>query len=239
MITKRTITDYEPDFANGEVILIDKPYRLSSFSIVYKIRKAVGIQKVGHAGTLDPMASGLMIVCAGRAATREISNYSGLEKTYTGIITLGKTTPSFDVETDFDSEKGIDGITNEMIYTTAESFLGNSIQIPPMYSAVKQHGKALYHYARKGVVVERNPRNIVINRFEIKKIEMPDIHFEINCSSGTYIRVIADDFGKKLGCGAYLNNLRRTEIGNFNVNDAVDIYEFINFAKQFELVAAN
>lgn len=239
MITKKTIIDYEPDFPNGEVILIDKPYRLSSFSIVYKIRKATGVQKVGHAGTLDPMASGLMIVCAGRAATREISNYSGLEKTYTGIITLGKTTPSFDVETEFDSENGIDGITNEMIYTTAKSFLGNSIQIPPMYSAVKQHGKALYHYARKGVVVDRKPRSIVINRFDIIKIEIPDIHFEINCSSGTYIRVIADDFGKKLSCGAYLNNLRRTEIGNFNVKDAVDIYEFINFAKQFELVAVN
>ncbi len=237
MITKRTIIDYEPDFKNGEVILIDKPYRLSSFSIVYKVRKAVGVQKVGHAGTLDPMTSGLMIICAGRAATREISKFSGLDKTYTGIISLGKTTPSFDVETEFNSEKSIDGISNYMIEKTAESFMGVNLQVPPMYSAIKKKGKALYHFARKGVEVERNPRKILIKKFEITKIDLPDIHFEISCSSGTYIRVIANDFGERIGTGAYLKDLRRTEIGDFNVEDAIDIKEFVEYANNFELVA--
>ncbi|MEW6196229.1 MAG: tRNA pseudouridine(55) synthase TruB [Bacteroidota bacterium] len=241
MITKRTIIDYEPDFKNGEVILIDKPYRLSSFSIVYKVRKAIGVQKVGHAGTLDPMASGLMIVCAGRAATREISKYSGLDKTYTGIISLGKTTPSFDIETEFNpssaDEKSVDGISDCMIRKTAESFLGENLQVPPMYSAIKRNGKALYHFARKGVEVERSPRKILIKKFEITKIDLPDVYFEISCSSGTYIRVIANDFGARIGTGAYLKDLRRTTIGDFSVEDAIGIKEFVEYTNNFELVA--
>ncbi|MBI1936758.1 MAG: tRNA pseudouridine(55) synthase TruB [Ignavibacteriales bacterium] len=232
MITKKIADNYEPDFERGEIILIDKPLRLSSFSIVYKVRKAVAVKKVGHAGTLDPMASGLMIVCTGRA-TKEITSMMGLNKTYTGIISLGKTTPSLDSETEFDSEKSIDDITGEKILETAGKFLGGSLQIPPMYSAVKHNGKALYKFARKGVEVERKPREIFISKFDILKIDLPDVHFEISCSSGTYIRVIADDLGKKLGCGAYLKNLRRNTIGGFDVDDAFDIKEFIAYSNKF------
>lgn len=232
MITKNIADNYEPDFERGEIILIDKPLRLSSFSIVYKVRKAVAVKKVGHAGTLDPMASGLMIVCTGRA-TKEISSMLGLNKTYTGIISLGKTTPSLDSETEFDSENSINDITEEKILEAAGKFLGGSLQIPPMYSAVKYNGKALYKFARKGVEVERKPREIFISKFDILKIDLPDVHFKIGCSSGTYIRVIADDLGKKLGCGAYLKNLRRTTVGEFDVDDAFDIKEFIAYSTKF------
>lgn len=234
-MTKRTADSYEPDFEKGEIILIDKPLRLSSFSIVYKVRKAVGVKKVGHAGTLDPMASGLMIVCTGRA-TKEITSMVGLNKTYTGIISLGKTTPSFDSETEFDSEKSIDNITEEKILETAGKFLGGSLQIPPMYSAVKFNGKALYKFARKGVEVERKPREIFISKFNILKIDLPDVHFEIGCSSGTYIRVIANDLGKELGCGAYMKSLQRTMIGGYSVDDAFDIKEFVAYSNKFVAV---
>lgn len=230
MITKKISNDYVPDFLEGEIILIDKPIKRTSFDVIYKIRKAVNVKKVGHAGTLDPMATGLLIVCTGKK-TKEISSLIGLDKTYSGIISLGKTTPSFDLETEFDSEKDFDYVTEEMIYNTRNTFLGATTQIPPMYSAVKKNGKALYKFARKGIEVEREPRKIFISKFEINKIELPDIHFEITCSSGTYIRVIAKDFGEKLGCGAYLKALRRTRIGNYSVEDAFQIDEFLDYLK--------
>jgi len=230
MITKKISNDYVPNFLEGEIILIDKPFKKTSFDVIYKIRKVINVKKIGHAGTLDPMATGLLIVCTGKK-TKEISSFIGLDKTYTGIISLGKTTPSFDLETEFNSEKNFDYVTEEMIYNTRNEFLGTSTQIPPMYSAVKKNGKALYKFARKGIEVERKPREIFISKFEINKIELPDIHFEITCSSGTYIRVIANDFGEKLGCGAYLKSLRRTRVGNFNVEDAFQIDEFIQYVK--------
>jgi len=230
MITKKISNDYVPNFLEGEIILIDKPFKKTSFDVIYKIRKVINVKKIGHAGTLDPMATGLLIVCTGKK-TKEISSFIGLDKTYTGIISLGKTTPSFDLETEFNSEKNFDYVTEEMIYNTRNEFLGTSTQIPPMYSAVKKNGKALYKFARKGIEVERKPREIFISKFEINKIELPDIHFEITCSSGTYIRVIANDFGEKLGCGAYLKSLRRTRVGNFNVEDAFEIDEFIQYVK--------
>lgn len=232
MITKKISNDYVPNFVDGEIILIDKPFRKTSFDVIYKIRKAINVKKVGHAGTLDPMATGLLIVCTGKS-TKEISSLMGLNKTYTGIISLGKTTPSYDLETDFDSEKDFAYATEEMILNVRDTFLGKSIQLPPMYSAIKKNGKALYRLARKGIEVERNPREIFISKFDIKKIDLPDIHFEITCSSGTYIRVIAHDFGQKIGCGAYLKNLRRTQIGEFNVDDAFQIYDFIDYVKSF------
>jgi len=230
MITKKISNDYVPNFLEGEIILIDKPFKKTSFDVIYKIRKVINVKKIGHAGTLDPMATGLLIVCTGKK-TKEISSFIGLDKTYTGIISLGKTTPSFDLETEFNSEKNFYYVTEEMIYNTRNGFLGASTQIPPMYSAVKKNGKALYKFARKGIEVERKPREIFISKFEINKIELPDIHFEITCSSGTYIRVIANDFGEKLGCGAYLKSLRRTRVGNFNVEDAFQIDEFIQYVK--------
>lgn len=225
MITRKTTSDYEPQFESGEVVLIDKQLKKSSFDIVYKVRKATGVKKVGHAGTLDPMATGLVIVCTGRK-TKEITQLLTVEKTYTGIISLGRTTPSYDMETFYDTEKGFEGITEEMILGASKHFLGEQLQIPPMFSAIKKEGKALYHMARKGIEIEREPKQIFISSFDITKIELPNVHFEIACSKGTYIRVIANDFGKLLGCGAYLRELRRTKVGEFDVKDALTIDEF-------------
>lgn len=225
MITRETLDIYNPDFVTGEVILVDKQLYKSSFDIVYKVRKAINVKKVGHAGTLDPMATGLLIVCTGKM-TKQISQFRDLEKTYSGVITIGKSTPSFDVETEYVSEYDFSFVTENMILNTAKSFLGKSFQIPPGYSAVKHKGKSLYQFARKGVEIIKEPREIFISNFEILKIDLPEIWFEVTCSSGTYIRVIANDFGKKLGCGAYLSKLRRTKIGDFNVEDSITINEF-------------
>jgi len=234
MITKETTNFSGLDFAAGEAILIDKPLHYTSFQAVYHVRKSVKVKKVGHAGTLDPRASGLLIICTGKK-TKEITSFQDQEKTYTGTITLGKTTPSMDSETEFSEIKPIDGITTEQILTARDSFIGETLQIPPMYSAVKFQGKNLYKYARKGKTVEREPRKINITRFEIS-VNLPEISFEIDCSKGTYIRVIADDFGKKLGCGAYLSSLRRTKIGNHSVEDALSLDEFVERAKILEVV---
>lgn len=229
MITRKMVNDYIPDFLNGEALLIDKPIRKTSFDIVHRVRKAVNVKKVGHAGTLDPLATGLLIICTGRF-TKKISELSKLNKVYTGIISLGKTTPSYDLETEFDSVKEISGIDETIIYKTAKNFIGKSFQLPPMYSAVKKNGRALYKYARKGIRVERKEREIEVFRFDIKRIDMPDIHFEIEVTPGTYIRVIAHEFGQKIGCGSYLKTLRRTKIGPYSVEDAFGIEEFENFA---------
>jgi tRNA pseudouridine55 synthase len=234
-ITKKTITEYDPDFVAGEIVLIDKALRKSSFDCVYKVRKTIGVKKVGHAGTLDPNATGLVIVCTGRK-TKEISAVQSLDKIYTGIITLGKTTSSFDGEREFDSEKDYERITEANIFKTRDLFVGNISQMPPMFSAIKQNGQPLYKLARKGREVERESREVLVAKFEIVKIELPDIYFEIICSKGTYIRVIAHDFGQQLGCGAYLKELRRTQIGEFKVEDAFTLDEFKEFAKNYSLV---
>jgi tRNA pseudouridine55 synthase len=157
--------------------------------------------------------------------TKQIYKYQDLDKTYTGIISLGKTTDSMDGETDFMSEKGTDDISENMIMNTREKFSGECLQIPPMYSALKHKGKRLYKLAREGRKVEREPRKIFIHSFEIDKIDLPDVYFRINCSKGTYIRVIADDFGKELGCGGYLKSLRRTAIGDYSVENAFTLEE--------------
>lgn len=231
MITKTTNDFSGLDFHNGEVILIDKAKGLTSFSIVHKVRKAVKVKKVGHAGTLDPEATGLLIICTGKK-TKEIYKYQDFDKTYTGIISLGKSTPSMDAETEFSEEKSLKGIGNDEIEEVRKSFLGNIKQMPPMYSAIKHKGKSLYEYARKGVEIKREPREVTISKFEVTKTDLPDLHFEIVCSKGTYIRVIADDFGKKLGCGAYLKSLRRTAIGDYKVEDAFEINEFRKIAEK-------
>lgn len=237
MISRKTIQKIEPDFEAGEIILIDKSVRKSSFDCVYKVRKATGAAKVGHTGTLDPNATGLVIVCTGKM-TKEISQIQGLNKTYTGIITLGKTTPSYDVETEFISESNFKCITEEQVLKARDTFIGSIVQIPPMYSAVKKNGKALYHFARKGVDVERKAREVFVSKFDVTKIELPNIYFEIICSKGTYIRVIANDIGALLGCGAYLKTLRRTRVGNYNVDDALTIEEFKEFANRYSLVSS-
>ena len=227
MITKET-NDFEGiDFGEGEVILIDKPVGWSSFKVVRKIRQAVNVKKVGHAGTLDPGATGLLIVATGKK-TKSISEYQALEKTYTGTITLGKTSPSMDKETEITFEKPFAYITAEEIYKVRDEFIGTIRQIPPMYSAVKYKGKKLYHLARKGKEVEREAREVVVSDFKISGINLPDIDFEITCSKGTYIRAIANDLGDRLGCGALLSSLRRTKIGDYSVDDAFTIEKFID-----------
>ncbi len=226
MVTKQTTDFSSLDFSAGETILIDKPPQWSSFKVVYNIKKATKLKKVGHAGTLDPLATGLLIVLTGKS-TKQMENFMGLEKIYTGVITLGKTSPSMDTETEMTEREIPDDLSEEKIFAVRDRFLGDIFQTPPMYSALKVNGKKLYHLARKGKVVKREPRKVHISKFEITKIDLPDIHFEIKCSKGTYIRVIANDFGEKLNCGAVLSSLRRTAIGDYSVDDALTVEEFV------------
>lgn len=220
------------DFQAGKVLLIDKPLLWTSFDAVNKIRYTIkhktGLKKikVGHAGTLDPMATGLLIICTGKFTTR-ITEFQDQEKEYTGTITIGATRPSFDMETEIDQTFDYQHITSEMIEQARLSFLGEQEQYPPIYSAIKVDGKPIYKAARKGVEVEVKPRPINIYEFEVTKIELPEIHFRIKSSKGTYIRSIASDFGKVLNNGAYLSSLRRTKNGGFDVKDALTIEDFL------------
>lgn len=216
MITKQTKQIKSSDISDGLVLLIDKCKSKTSFNLITKVRKKLNIRKVGHAGTLDPMATGLLIVCCGKK-TKEIYKYQDMNKVYEGTITLGAKTPSMDAETEPEEIKPVNDISLSKIEEIKKEFLGEITQIPPMYSALKYKGKSLYKYARKGIEVERKPRNITIHNFDIKEISLPEIKFEIECSKGTYIRVIANDFGDKLGCGGYLTELRRTKIGDYDV----------------------
>ncbi len=227
MLTKDTSDFSNIDFISGEVILIDKPAEWSSFKVVHKIRKTVGVKKVGHAGTLDPLATGLLILCTGKK-TKEIYKYQDLNKTYTGTITLGKRSASMDLGSEIIAEKPVVGIDENKILEIRDSFLGKVSQVPPMYSALKVDGKRLYDLARKGKTVKREPREVNIEEFKIEEINLPDIKFKIVCSKGTYIRVIADDFGNKLGCGALLSSLRRTKIGDYSVENAFIVEEFMS-----------
>ncbi len=227
MISKKTIRNENFNFEKGEVILIDKNAGVSSFYIVRRLRKILNIKKIGHAGTLDPAATGLLILCTGKK-TKEISLYQNLKKCYTGSIELGKATPSMDAETEFVEENDISGVSLSDIELTRKKFVGEILQTPPMYSAIKHKGKSLYKYARKGIELKREPRKVTVYNFEIDKIELPEVYFKIECSKGTYIRVIADDFGKELGVGGYLKSLRRTKIGEYSVDDAYTIEEFEN-----------
>ena len=222
MITKQTKDPQNLDYLAGQVLLIDKPVNWTSFNVVSRVRRLTKVKKVGHAGTLDPLATGLLIVCTGKK-TKEISEYQAQRKKYTGIITLGKSSPSMDLATEITEKVLPEDLSEEIILSTRNKFLGNIEQIPPMFSALKHKGKALYKLARAGKEVERAPRQVEIFSFDITKVELPDIHFEIACSKGTYIRVIADDFGKELGCGGILSLLRRTEIGDYKVEDACDL----------------
>ena len=234
MITNKVVDLSNVDYASGEVVLIDKEKGKSSFNIVYRVRKIVNVKKVGHAGTLDPAATGLMIVCIGRSKTKEIQMYQNLDKVYSGTILLGKKTNSMDAETEVVEERDHSYVSKELIEEVRKSFLGKIQQVPPMYSALKQNGKRLYKLARKGIEVERQPREVTIYDFEITRIELPEINFKIKCSKGTYIRVIANDFGDKLKCGGYLKSLRRESIGEYNVKDALSVDEFMELNKVLE-----
>lgn len=227
MITKQTSDFHNMDFQRGEVILIDKPLDWTSFNVVDKIRKTIKVKKVGHAGTLDPKATGLLIICTG-AKTKSISFYQDSTKEYIGKIFLGKTTPTMDIESlDQASEsKDIKSIDRKLIEQFAEKFVGEIEQIPPPYSAIWVDGKRAYKLARKGREVKLEPRKVVIEKFEIIDYNEPFVSFVVNCSKGTYIRKLAADLGEELGCGAFLYELRRTKIGAYNIDDALSLEEF-------------
>ncbi len=225
------------DFYNGEILLIDKPYTWSSFQAVNKIKHAIKKHpslivnevkvkpKVGHAGTLDPLATGLLLVCTGKK-TKTINELMGLEKEYTGTFLLGSTTPCFDLEKPVDHLFPLEHITESAVYDAAEKFTGVQQQVPPLFSAVMINGVRAYELARAGVETEVKAREIEIKEFEITAVRLPEVDFRIVCSKGTYIRSIARDFGLALGSGAHLTALRRTRIGKFLVADAVTPQEF-------------
>jgi len=212
-------------FEQGKVLLINKPLYWTSFDAVRKIRNLIKIKKVGHAGTLDPLATGLLIICTGKF-TKKINEYMAREKEYTGTFTLGATTPTYDLESKPENFKAIDGITGEQINNSVNKFLGEIMQTPPAHSAIKIEGKRVYELARKGKEVKLEPRRIFIGEFDITRIELPVVHFRVVCSTGTYIRSLANDFGEALSCGAYLSSLCRTRIGEFKLEDALSIEEF-------------
>ena len=220
------------DFKNGQVLLINKPLTWTSFQVVNKLRWNIrqkfdlGKIKVGHAGTLDPLATGLLIICTGNF-TKKIDEYQAQIKEYTGEITLGATTPSYDLETEVDETFPVDHITSDLIHQTAQQFVGEIEQIPPMFSAIKMAGVRLYDLGRQGKTREIQSRKITIETFEITDISLPKVQFRIVCSKGTYIRSLAYDFGKALNSGGHLSSLRRTKIGDFNIKDAVEIEDFI------------
>jgi len=209
-------------YLEGKAILIDKPLHWTSFDMVRKLRSLLQIKKIGHAGTLDPLATGLLIVCTGKF-TKKINEFMAAEKEYTGTITLGAVTPTYDLESKPEQEKDISSITAGAIHQATQQFTGEIAQYPPVYSAIKKDGVALYELARRGVDVKLEARNITIHSFEITGITLPQVSFKVVCSSGTYIRSLANDFGAALGCGGYLSSLRRTRIGSFSVEDAVSI----------------
>jgi len=215
----------ENSFAEGKVLLIDKPLEWTSYDVIRKLRKIINIKKIGHAGTLDPLATGLLIVCTGKF-TKKINEYMAQEKEYTGTITLGAVTPTYDRESEPVNKKSLEGITEEMIKEKTKEFTGEILQTPPIHSAIKQNGKPVYLMARKGIDVILEPRKITIKEFEITQIDLPVISFKVVCTTGTYIRSLANDFGLALGCGGYLSKLRRTRIGNFKVEDAMTMEEF-------------
>ncbi len=210
----------------SEVILIDKPYEWTSFGVVKKVRYFGRFKKVGHAGTLDPLATGLLILCTEKK-TKEIDCYQAQEKEYTGSLVLGKTTPSVDLETEFDAEYSVNHITNEQIHDAVQQFTGTIEQVPPQYSAIKVNGQRAYTAARNGETVEIKSRMVEIKTFEVDATAFPEISFRVVCSKGTYIRTLVSDFGKALNSGAYMSSLRRVRIGEFHVDDAMTIEEFV------------
>ncbi|MEB8328574.1 tRNA pseudouridine(55) synthase TruB [Flavobacteriaceae bacterium KMM 6897] len=219
------------DYLEGQLLLIDKPLTWSSFQAVNALKWAIRRKfelkkiKIGHAGTLDPLATGLLLICTGKF-TKRISELQGQVKEYTGTITLGSTTPSYDLETEVDNTYPTEHISEEQIHQATEQFIGEIQQFPPVFSALKKDGKRLYEYAREGKDVEIKSRTVEILKFEITDISIPQITFRVVCGKGTYIRSLAHDFGKALQSGGHLSSLRRTKIGDFNVDNAVTPLDF-------------
>ncbi len=218
------------DFENGEVLLINKPYEWTSFDVVTSVRYAIKHYlgkkiKVGHAGTLDPLATVLLLICTGKF-TKKIYEFQELEKEYTGTFTLGATTPSFDKETEIDQRFDISHVNDELLGDTTKKFIGRREQIPPLYSAVWINGKRAYEYARNKETVEVKAKLVEIVKFELTRIDLPEVDFIVRCSKGTYIRSLARDFGEALNCGAFLSSLCRTRVGEFKIEESLELSDF-------------
>lgn len=221
----------QENFLAGQALLIDKPLEWTSFDVVKKVRNNIKIKKVGHAGTLDPLATGLLIVCTGKM-TKSIDTFMGQEKEYTGSFTIGQTTPTYDLESEPTEAVSIDHITEADLEKARRQFVGEISQTPPIHSAVKVDGRRVYELARKGEEVKLKSRQVIISEFEFTKVDLPRIEFRVVCSKGTYIRSLANDFGEALGVGAYLSSLRRTRIGEFNVEKAYQLNQLVDFLKE-------
>ena len=228
---------YDLNFEEGCQLLIDKPQGWTSHDVVNKVKFALKHKnlktKVGHSGTLDPLATGLMIVHTGRM-TKQLQELQGLDKVYDGIITLGSTTESYDLEQPVVFQSEVNHLLVDELFDCFRSFVGHYSQIPPVHSAIQKDGKRAYDSARKGIAIELAPRDLLIHRFDITKIDLPKITFDVHCSKGTYIRALARDVGEKLGVGAYLSSLRRTEIGDFNLADAWQLDDLMNHIETLE-----
>jgi tRNA pseudouridine55 synthase len=224
------------ELLDGHVFFVNKPLDWTSFDAVRKIRNTAQIKKVGHAGTLDPLATGVLIVCTGKY-TKKINEYMGMEKEYTGTITLGATTPTFDLESTPENFKDTSHLNLDVITTAANTFVGNIMQMPPIFSAIKIKGQTAYNLARKGLDVDLKPRPVVIKEFEITKLEMPKVHFKIVCGTGTYIRSIANDLGATLQVGGYLSSLCRTRIGEYSIEQCQSIENIIDAINNGKVVA--
>ncbi len=211
-------------FEEGQVLLINKPLYWTSFDVVRKVRHLIRIKKVGHAGTLDPLATGLLIVCTGKF-TRRINEYMAQEKEYTGTFTLGATTPTYDLESEPENKRSFDHLSENDIKAATQTFIGEIYQVPPAHSAIKVDGKRVYELARQGKEVKLEPRKLFIKEFGITRIELPEVSFRVVCSTGTYIRSLANDFGTVLGCGAYLSSLCRTRIGDYTISNSMTMEE--------------
>lgn len=210
----------------GGVLLVDKPYEWTSFDVINKLRRPLKA-KIGHCGTLDPLATGLLICCTGKF-TKKITEYQRLPKEYTGIIHLGAVTPTYDLESEPEQQKTYGHLTENDIIEATKQFTGDIQQMPPIHSAIKKGGKRAYQYARAGEEIKLDSRPVTISEFEITKIELPEVHFRVACSTGTYIRSLAHDFGQALGCGGYLQELRRTKIGAYHADDAARVEELVS-----------
>jgi tRNA pseudouridine55 synthase len=221
-------------YLEGKLLLFDKPKNWTSFDLVRKVRNLTRISKVGHAGTLDPLATGLLIVCTGKF-TKQINTYMGMEKEYTGTFTLGAVTPTYDLESDPQNFKDYTHLTVAAIENATKAFIGPILQVPPQHSAIKKEGKPVYLSARKGIIVEIEPRPVTIYSFDIIAIALPVVHFKVVCSTGTYIRSLANDFGAALGAGGYMSSLCRTRIGEYTLSEAKQLVDFEEEIKQLLL----
>jgi tRNA pseudouridine55 synthase len=229
---------WQLQYADGKVLLIDKPLTWTSFDVVKKIRVLTRISKIGHAGTLDPLATGLLIVCTGKF-TKRINEFMAQEKEYEGSFTLGAITPTYDRESEPYDHKPYDHLTEETIRAATAAFTGEIMQVPPIHSAIKMDGKPAYQLARKGKEVKMEPRRVVIHAFEITAINLPEVRFRVVCSTGTYIRSLAFDFGNALGCGAYMSALCRTRIGDYGIAASQTIEEFVGALEKEKSASAD